>query len=90
MLEGLIGETDDDEEDGQHNEAQQLDRLTAECINRSDGNPVSRDGTSTDQNQVARGGTVEVFVDVFTPTPSDSGKDNAVVQSKAVERYCIG
>mgnify|MGYP006900024593 CR=1 FL=1 len=87
ILQRVIGETDDDEEDGQHDEAHQLDRLTAEGINRSDGNPVSGDGTGADQNQVADGGPVEVFVDVFPSSPSDSRQDDAVVQSKAVERW---
>jgi hypothetical protein len=58
------GEADDAEENGEKEESNELDWLTADSVNESDGEPVTGDGTSTNEDEVADGGFVEDVVDV--------------------------
>ena len=85
-FERLVGEADDDKDDGQDAEAAELDGFAADEIHRGDGHPVSGDGTGADQNEIADGVAVEVFVDVAAAGPADGAEDDGVVQTEAVER----
>lgn len=51
----VVGKADHDEDNGQDGEAHQLDGLTSNGINGGHGHPVTRNGTSTDQNQITNG-----------------------------------
>lgn len=85
-FERLVGEADDDEDDGQDAEAAELDWFAADEVHRGDGHPVSGDGAGADQNEIADGVAVEVFVDVAAAGPADGAEDDGVVQTEAVER----
>lgn len=85
----VVGETHDDEEDGQDSEATKLDGLTAQSINGSDRNPVSRDGTSEDNDNVTNGGVVQVLVDgggVLGRVANDA-QNGAVVEGETIKGY---
>lgn len=85
LEERIVGEANDDEENGQDDEAHQLDGLTANGINGGHGHPVAGNGTSTDEDQVTNGIATEGLVDGSTTTPADSAEDDGVVQAKTVE-----
>lgn len=60
----VVCEADDDEEDGQHGEAQELDGLAAEGVDCCDGDPVSGNGSGAGEDQVANCVAVEDLVHV--------------------------
>ena len=76
VLEGLKGKPDDDEQDCQKDKAGQLDWLAPDGIDCGYSDPVPRDGTSADQDQVSNGVAVERFVDILPSCPADSTEDN--------------
>lgn len=58
----VVGEAHDDEKNSEDSEAHQLDRLAADGVNSRHGHPVARNSASQDNNEVANGSVVEVFV----------------------------
>ena len=80
----IIGKSDDDEEDGQHCKSHVLNRFAAECVYCEDGDPVSRDGAGTDEDEVADGRVVEDLVDVGAPGVSYGAQDGRVIQAKTI------
>jgi hypothetical protein len=58
----VVGKTHDDEEDSQDSEAGKLKGLATNGIDCGHREPVSRHGTGENNDQVADGGVVEVFV----------------------------
>lgn len=76
VLEGLECKTDDDEQDCQEDKASQLDWLAPDGIDCGYSDPVPRDGTSADQDQVSNGVAVESFVDILSTSPPDRTEDN--------------
>lgn len=83
----VVGETHDDEEDGQDGKATKLDRLAAEDVNSGNGNPVSRNGAGEDDDDVSNGGVVQVTVDIVDALGGVANdiENGAVVQGEAVE-----
>lgn len=73
-----------DEENCEHCEAHELDRLAAEGIDGGHRNPVTRDGTGAYEDDVSNGGSVEDIVHVVTTCVSDSTKDDRVIEAKAI------
>ena len=61
MAELVIGEADDDEEDGQDDKAHVLDGFATEDVDGGDGDPVAWDGTGADDDDVSDGGVVELW-----------------------------
>ena len=85
LAELLVGESDDAEEDGQHDETHELNRLAADSVDCCDCDPVSGDGTGADDDQVTNSSVAEDMVDVGAAGVSDSGKNDGVVQAETVE-----
>lgn len=81
----VVGKSPDDEKDGKHGEADQLKWFTANGINGSDSEPVSRNGTSANQDTVTGSEIVQLVVDVGTSTISDSLKNGRRVQTKTIK-----
>lgn len=83
----VVGETHDDEEDGQDGETTHLNGLAAESVNGSDGNPVSGDGTGKDNDNVADGSVVQEVVDIGVALGGVANdlEDGGVVQGETVE-----
>ena len=69
----VVGEADDAEEDGEDDEAHQLDGFAADGVDGRDGDPVARDGAGADDDQVADGGVAEDVVDVGAAGVADCG-----------------
>jgi hypothetical protein len=73
------------ERGSQYEEPQELNTHASDLVNSGEGNQVSRNGTSTDQDKVSDSIAVEDFVNVFRTFPVDSAKDNRVIQIKTVK-----
>ena len=80
----VVGKSNDDEENGQHSKAHELDWLSADGIHGSDSNPVPWNGTSADDDEVAHGGVVEDLVDVRSLGVPNSLQNDRVVETKTV------
>jgi hypothetical protein len=80
-----LTETHDAEHDRQNDEATELNRLAANGVDSSDSNPVARDGTSANQDQVADGDVVQDFVDAITLGITDGLQNCCVVETDTVE-----
>lgn len=84
-LELVVGETDDDEDDGEHDEAHELDGFAAEGVDGGNGDPVTRDSAGADDDEVTDSGVVEDFVDGVAGGVADGGQDDRVVERDTVE-----
>jgi hypothetical protein len=73
------------EQDGQHGEANQLQRLAADSINGSNGEPITGDSTGADQDTVTGSKVVELVVDGVAASVADSLEDSRRIQTKTVE-----
>jgi hypothetical protein len=51
----MVSETDDDEADGQHDESEELDGLSADRVNSRNRDPVTWDGATENDDQVSKG-----------------------------------
>ncbi|EEQ40781.1 conserved hypothetical protein [Clavispora lusitaniae ATCC 42720] len=80
----LVGETKDNENDSQDDETTQSNWLSADGINGSNGEPVTRQRTGTNQNQVTNSSVVQTLVDVLGRGVTDSLQDNSSVQTQTV------
>lgn len=77
------------EENSKNEEAAKLDSLAAKGINSSDGDPVARDSTSKDDNDVADSGVVQELVDVvgILGGVSDDLENGTVVQTETIKGH---
>lgn len=82
LSEFVVAEAHGDEEDGEDDETAELDGLTADSIDSRNCDPVARNGTSKNDDQVADGRVVENFVGVLgvRRRVADRGQDGSVVQ----------
>lgn len=80
-----VGKANHGEKGRQDEEPQELNTYASDLVNNGDGNQVSRNGTSTDQDKVSDGIAVKDFVDIFRTRPVDSTKYNRVIQIKTVK-----
>lgn len=85
----IVREADYDEEDGENDEAHKLDGPAADGIDGGNGDPVAGDCASADQDDVPDRNVVEKLVDVLAARIPNSGQNDGVVQSKAVESDLI-
>ena len=85
FIQFVVGETDDDEEDGEHDEAHELDGFATDGIDCSDGDPVAWDGASAGDDQVANSSAAEDLVNSITFGKTNGLQDDGVVETKTVE-----
>lgn len=78
----MVGETEDDEDDSEDYEADYLDGFTAYRVDCCDGEPVSGDGASAGDDEVADGLVVEELVDGVAVGVADLGEDDGVVETE--------
>ena len=81
----VVRETPDQEEDGQEDESNQLERLAADSIDGGNGEPVTRNGTGADQNTVTSCKVVELVVDRGTTSVANSLENSGAVEAETVE-----
>lgn len=86
----VVGEANDDEKDGEHDEAHELDGPSADGINGGNGDPVARDCARADKDDVPDSYVVEKFVNVLAAGVPNSSQNDRVVQSKTVEGNLMG
>lgn len=60
----VIGKSNDDEEDGQDTEAHELDGFATDGVDCGHGDPVTWDGTGTNDDQIANCGVAENMINV--------------------------
>lgn len=82
---GVVTETEDAEEDGKEGEAHKLNRLAANGVNESNSDPVTRNGTSTDDDQVTDSVVVVSLVHVLATRVTDSTENDTVVERDTIE-----
>jgi len=81
----VIREPDDDEDNGQHGEAHELDRLSANDVYESDSHPVARNRPGANDDQLADSSVVESLVHGVTLGITDCAEDDGLVETEAVE-----
>jgi hypothetical protein len=77
--------TPDGKKDSENNETSELERLAANCVNGGNGEPVTWDSASADENAVSSGKVVQAPVDGLAATVSNGTEDGSGVQAKTVE-----
>lgn len=86
VLDGMVGESEDAEEDAGHDETDDLDADTAEALDGEDGDPVTGDGTEEDDDDLADGGVPAGGPVVTLDTGKVDGRqDEGVVQTNTIE-----
>lgn len=85
----LVGETHDNEKDSKDDETHELNSLSANSINCGDGNPVSGDGTTENNDDVTNSSVVEVLVDVVgvLSRVANNAENGSVVQRETIEGH---
>jgi hypothetical protein len=78
-------EAPDEEENGKGDEAGHLDGLSSNSVDKCNGAPVTRDGTSADKNRVTSTQVVEGLINIVSGGVSDRSQDGGGVQSQTVE-----
>lgn len=82
----VVAKAHDAEDDGENRETTELDRFTTDGIASGDRDPVTRNGTSTDQDQVAGSDVEQSFVGVGAFAIANGLKNSGVVETDTVER----
>ena len=86
----VVGETHDDESDGENDESHKLDGLASPRVDEEEGNPVPWDETSNGQDQVTNANVPQVGVDFPRSrggwsAETDGGQNDGRVETKTVE-----
>lgn len=86
LSELVVSEAHDDEENSENSKASKLNGLTADGVNSGDGNPVARDGTGHDDDEISDGCVVQIFVDVLVVARrvSNSLQNGGIVQGQTI------
>ena len=71
-----VRETDDDENDGKHDESHQLDWLATDSVHSCDCDPITRNRASTDNDQIANGRAAEDLVNIVTLSKTNGLQDD--------------
>ena len=84
--------THDDEEDGEHGEAHELDGLAAPLVDHEEGRPVAGDEASSGEDHVAHGDVLQVLVHLVRAgeagarrAETNGVEDNRRVETETVE-----
>ena len=86
MLDKLVvGEPDADENDRKHDEAHHLNGFTAPSVDESNGDPISRDRSSTDNDKISNGGVVKGFIHGISLGVTDGTQDDRVIETKTIK-----
>lgn len=81
----VVRETDDAEDDGEEEEAEDLDRLATNGVDGGHRSPVSGNAAGTVEDEVANGGLPEHRVDGLAIGEADGVEDDGIVQTEAIE-----
>lgn len=81
----LESKTPDDEKNGKDDETTELDGFAANSINKGNCDPITRNSTCNNKDGVTGSQVVQLVVDGWSTSESDSGKHSGGVQSETVE-----
>lgn len=83
----IVTESEDTEDDGQHHESHELDRLSSDNVERCDGEPIPGNETGAREDDVTDTLIVESVVDklVWRGSVTDSSEDDGRVETETVE-----
>lgn len=81
----MVAKTDDAEEHGQDNETAELNWLASDGIHSRDRDPIPRNSTRADQDDVANRNVPEIIVDIVVIGVSNGGQNGSVVKTNPVE-----
>lgn len=84
----VVSKTHDDEQNGEDDEATELDSFAAKGVDGGDRDPVSRHSTSQNNNQVTNGGIVQELVHVGDGLAA-GGETNSLENLSVVQRQTI-
>lgn len=76
----VVGETHDAEENGKEDEAHELNRLATNGVNERDSDPVSRDGTSADDDDVTNGSVAVDLVNIAASRVTNGTENDGVIE----------
>jgi len=80
----VVGESDDDEEYGEHGEAHELNGLAANGIDGCNGDPVTGDSTGENENEISNSVLAVDLVHVGSTSPSDGRENDGVVERETI------
>ena len=80
----VVTETHDAEDDGEQDETHELDGLATDGVDKRNSDPVTGDGTSTDDDDVTNGSAVENLVHVGATAVANSGENDRAVETETV------
>lgn len=72
LLQLVIAKANCDENDSKNCKSDELNWLATQSINGRNGDPITGNGTSADQNQISDGIAVKYLVDILPTSPSNS------------------
>lgn len=81
----MVSESHDAEEDGEDDETHELNGLATDRVHKGDSDPVARNGTSADQNDVSNSNVIEEIVGILLSRITNGLKDCGVVEAHTVE-----
>jgi|TARA_R110002003_G_scaffold52_13_gene4446 hypothetical protein len=81
----VVGETPNTKEDGEQDEADELEGLAADGVNSGNGEPVAWNGASANQDAVSCGKVVELVVDSCAATVPNGLEDSSGIQTETIE-----
>jgi len=85
LMQFVVREADDNEDDSEQDETHKLNGFPTDGVDRSDGDPITGNGTGADNDQVADSISAEDFVDVAALGEADGGQNNGVVETETVK-----
>lgn len=91
----LVGESPNDEENGEAHETHELNWLTSNNIDGGNGHPVARNCASNNKDTITSGKVVEDSVNVWSSAVANGGKHSGRVETETIElkvccQYRIG
>ena len=85
VQEPVVSKANYGKQDCQHSEAHELNRLASNGVDKGDSDPIARNCSSTDKDQITHSSIVEDFVHAVTFRVANGTKDDGVVEAKAIE-----
>lgn len=85
VQESVVGESDRSKDNCKHGETHELDGLASNGVHCGNSNPVTRDCSSTDKNQVTHSRVVEDLVHAVTFRVANGSENDRVVKTETVE-----
>lgn len=77
--------TDDTEKGGQNGESHKLNWLSSNGVDGKDSDPITRNGTSTNQDQISNGVVVQLVINVGLGCVANLRKNDGVIKTETIK-----